>query len=131
LVAVAALVGVAGLLFWLDVGGLRTRLRGTPDTHKEGAAPSAMPVNARRSVAVVGFKNLSGRTEAAWLSTALSEMLTSELDTGERLRTVPGENIEQMKINLALPDAESYSKETLNRIHKTLGTDEVVLGSYL
>jgi serine/threonine protein kinase/Tfp pilus assembly protein PilF len=130
-VSVAALVGLAGLLFWLNVGGLRTRLLGPPNVHNETASPSATVVNARRSVAVVGFKNLSGRTEEAWLSTALSEMLTTELDTGERLRTVPGENIEQMKINLALPDAESYSQDTLSRIHKTLGTDEVVLGSYL
>ncbi len=131
LVFVAALVAVAGLLFWLNVGGLRTKVFGPSIVINEAVAPSAMRVNARRSVAVVGFKNLSGRAEETWLSTALSEMLTTELDTGERLRTVPGENIEQMKINLALPDAESYSKETLGRIHKTLGTDEVVLGSYL
>jgi serine/threonine protein kinase/tetratricopeptide (TPR) repeat protein/TolB-like protein len=125
------LVVLAGLLFWLNVGGIRTRLLGPANVRNEAAASASAAVNARRSVAVVGFKNLSGRTEEAWLSTALSEMLTTELDTGERLRTVPGENIEQMKINLALPDAESYSKETLGRIHKTLGTDEVVLGSYL
>ena len=36
-----------------------------------------------------------------------------------------------MKINLALPDADSYGKETLSKIRKNLGTDEVVLGSYL
>jgi eukaryotic-like serine/threonine-protein kinase len=129
--SMVALVVLAGLLFWLNVGGVRTRRMSPGVARNEAPVPSTMPVNARRSVAVVGFKNLSGRTEEAWLSTALSEMLTTELDTGERLRTVPGENIEQMKINLALPDAESYGKETLDRIHKTLGTDEVVLGSYL
>lgn len=36
-----------------------------------------------------------------------------------------------MKISLALPDADSYGKETLWKIRKNLGTDEVVLGSYL
>jgi serine/threonine protein kinase len=42
----------------------------------------------RQSVAVLGFKNLSGRPETAWLSTALSEMLTTELSLGGKLRTI-------------------------------------------
>jgi tetratricopeptide (TPR) repeat protein/tRNA A-37 threonylcarbamoyl transferase component Bud32 len=103
---------------------------------QEGARPAvaglpAAPVKARRSVAVLGFKNLSGRAEASWLSTALSEMLTTELAAGEKIRTIPGENVAQMKINLSLSDADSYSKETLARIRTNLGADLVVLGSYL
>ena len=90
----------------------------------------AAPVKARRSVAVLGFKNLSGRAETSWLSTALSEMLTTELAAGEKVRTIPGENIAQMKINLSLADADSYSKETLARIRKNLGADLLVVGSY-
>jgi eukaryotic-like serine/threonine-protein kinase len=92
---------------------------------------TASAIHARHSVAVLGFKNLSGKPEVAWLSTAFSEMLTTELAAGGRLRTVPGESISQMKINLALPDADSYGKETLSKIRQNLGTDEVVLGSYL
>jgi tetratricopeptide (TPR) repeat protein/tRNA A-37 threonylcarbamoyl transferase component Bud32 len=103
---------------------------------QEGARPTTAalpvaPVKVRRSVAVLGFKNLSGRAEASWLSTALSEMLTTELAAGEKLRTIPGENIAQVKINLSLADADSYSKETLARIRTNLGADLVVLGSYL
>jgi serine/threonine protein kinase len=48
-------------------------------------------IHARCSVAVLGFKNLSGKPEVAWLSTAFSEMLTTELAAGGKLRTVPGE----------------------------------------
>src|SRR5439155_21262810 len=44
---------------------------------------------------------------------------------------IPGENISQMKISLALPDAESYGRQTLTRIRKSLDSDEIVLGSYL
>ncbi|MBZ5600039.1 MAG: tetratricopeptide repeat protein [Acidobacteriia bacterium] len=88
-------------------------------------------VHARRSVAVLGFENLSGRPDKAWLSTALSEMLTTELAAGEQLRTVPGENVAQMKINLALPDADSYGRDTLAKIHNNLNADDVVLGSYI
>lgn len=87
--------------------------------------------HSRRVVAVLGFKNLSGRPDEAWLSTALSEMLSTELSAGDQLRTVPGENVAQMRINLSLADADSYGKETLNRIRKNLDADDVVLGSYV
>lgn len=87
-------------------------------------------VTGRRSVAVLGFKNL-GSPEAAWLSTALAEELTTELSAGEQLRTIPGENVAQMKINLSLSDAESYSPETLTRVRNQLAADDLVLGSYL
>src|SRR3984893_11993393 len=88
-------------------------------------------IKSRRAVAVLGFKTLAGKPELAWFSTALSEMLTTELTAGEQVRTVPGESVAQMKISLALPEADSYSKETLAKIRQNLATDEVVLGSYV
>lgn len=95
---------------------------------KEQSAPTA---HRRHTVAVLGFKNLSGRSEQSWLSTAISEMLTTELSQGNQLRTIPGESVAQMKLNLSLPDADSFSRKTLNRIRQNLGSDDVVLGSYL
>ena len=92
---------------------------------------ASAPVNRRRTIAVLGFKNLSGKPDQDWLSTALSEMLTTELSQGDQLRTIPGESIAQTKLSLSLPDADSYGRETLNRIRENLGTDDVVLGSYL
>jgi eukaryotic-like serine/threonine-protein kinase len=89
------------------------------------------PVKGRRSVAVLGFKNLSGKPESAWLSTALAEMLTTELAAGEKLRTIPGENIARMKIDLSLPETDSLAQDTLGNIYRNLGSDLVVLGSYL
>ena len=88
-------------------------------------------VNIRPSIAVLGFKNLSGRKQSAWISTALSEMLNTELAAGEKLRTVPGENIARMKTDLVLADSESYSPDTLQRIRTNIGADYVVVGSYL
>jgi tetratricopeptide (TPR) repeat protein/TolB-like protein len=92
--------------------------------------PAAAALKARRSVAVLGFRDLSGRPEDAWLSTALAEMLSTELAAGEKLRLVPGEDVARTKLDLLLPDAESFSKDTLARVHNSLGTDLVVLGSY-
>jgi serine/threonine protein kinase/predicted negative regulator of RcsB-dependent stress response len=92
---------------------------------------ASSPVNRRRTIAVLGFQNLSGKPDQSWLSTALSEMLTTELSQGDRLRTIPGESVAQMKLSLSLPDADSYGRETLNRIRQNLGSDDVVLGSYV
>ena len=117
LVALAVTAGVAfGIARWrgFGLGGLR--------------APA---VPARRSVAVLGFRNLSGNAESAWLSTALAEMLTTELAAGGRLRTIPGENVGRMKMELSLVDTESLAKDTLARVGRNLGTDMVLLGSYV
>jgi|HubBroStandDraft_1064217.scaffolds.fasta_scaffold01453_5 tetratricopeptide (TPR) repeat protein len=85
----------------------------------------------RPSIAVLNFKNLSGQPDKTWLAAALPEMLTTELAAGEKLRTVSGEDVARTKIDLALPDADSYAPRTLARIRKNLNADYVVLGSYL
>ncbi len=87
-------------------------------------------VKQRRSVAVLGFQNLSGRPEDDWRSKALSTYLNTELAAGDKLLTVPAERISQMKNDLALKDADGYSPATLARIRKNLNVDDVVVGSY-
>jgi TolB-like protein len=85
----------------------------------------------RTSVAVWGFKNLSGKVEQNWLSVALSDMLTAELSAGDKLKTIPGETVARTKADLKLPESESLSAETLAGIYQRLGSNLVVLGSYL
>jgi DNA-binding winged helix-turn-helix (wHTH) protein/tetratricopeptide (TPR) repeat protein/TolB-like protein len=119
-------------------------LRSGPDPQSPAspAEPSAVPAAGpsslaaaarppRRSVAVLGFRNLSGRTEAAWLSTALAEMFTVELGVGEQLQTISGEAVARARMDLALEDVENLSPTTLARIRTILGCDVVLLGSYL
>ena len=103
---------------------------GTWQARKIWKHPST-EVNARPSIAILGFKNLSNSSEAAWLSTAFSEILTSELAAGEKLRTVPGETVARTKIDLGLLEAESLDSATAQRLRKNLDIDFVVLGSYL
>jgi len=88
-------------------------------------------IRSRPSVAVLNFKNLSAQQDKTWLAAALPEMLTTELAAGEQLRTVSGEDVARTKIDLALPDTDSYAPRTLSRIRKNLNADYVVLGSYL
>ena len=85
----------------------------------------------RRSVAVLGFRNLSGRSEDTWLSTAISELLTTELAAGEQLRTVPGESVARVKLDLGIAESETLSPDTLKHLRKNLSTDWVVAGSFL
>jgi tetratricopeptide (TPR) repeat protein len=80
---------------------------------------------------VLGFKNLTGEAEASWLSTALAEMLTTELAAGEKLRVIPGESVARMSVDLSLPDASSFGSDTLARIRNYVGADVIVYGSYV
>jgi len=97
--------------------------------HLHHATP--VEITVRPSVAVLGFKNLSGRPDTAWVSTALSEMLTTELAAGENLLTISGENVARVKTDLSLPEQDTLAPDTLVRVHKNLGSDFVVMGSYL
>jgi len=92
---------------------------------------STLHVRIRPSVAILGFKNLSSRSDTVWISTALSEMLTAELAAGEQLRTVPDETVARTKIDLGLSDVESLPPDTLTRVRKNLVSDFIILGSYL
>jgi tetratricopeptide (TPR) repeat protein/DNA-binding winged helix-turn-helix (wHTH) protein len=117
--AVAAVTAIVAVLGYLQIRQFAL--------HSVSSAAS----HTRRSVAVLGFKNLSGDAQEAWLSTALSDWLMTELTAGEQLRAIPAEGVARMKMELALPDVDSLGRETLGRIRKNLGTDYVVVGSYV
>ncbi len=85
----------------------------------------------RPAVAVLGFRNLSGNPDAAWLSTALAETVAMELGSSGRLRTVPGDRVARARADLGLPAGGPLGEETLARIRHRLGADLVVSGSYL
>ncbi|MDQ1346700.1 MAG: eukaryotic-like serine/threonine-protein kinase, partial [Acidobacteriota bacterium] len=129
-VAVLLALGIAALLWWL-LPGWRARsaqvLRPAGDSVAPALAPSAAP---RRAIAVLGFANATGRPEAQWLSSALSEMLTSELAASDSLRAVPGEVVVQARQDLQLELSSSLGAETLQRLRRILGADLVLLGSF-
>ncbi len=100
----------------------------TPSADTAPAGPSG---KGRPAIAVLGFTGLSSEPAQGWISTALSEWLTSELSAGEVLRGVPGEAAARAVQELGLAPSRGYSKETLERIHRRLDADYVVSGSYL
>jgi eukaryotic-like serine/threonine-protein kinase len=85
----------------------------------------------RRSLAVLGFGNLSGLPEVAWISTALCEMLGAELAAAERLHLAPAASVARMRLELGLELEDRPRKEALRCVRRNLGCELVVLGSFL
>ena len=122
-IAVAAVAGV----FWYRA----VRPFHIADRTAAVAPISVAPLKPRHSVAVLGFKNLSGRTEDEWLSAALAEMLTTELSSGGQLRVVASEDVHHIKSDLKLEGEQTLANTTLNQIRSRTGADIVVSGSYV
>jgi eukaryotic-like serine/threonine-protein kinase len=90
---------------------------------------AARPVVPRRSVAVLGFRNLPGHPDDDWLTTAFSEMLNTELAAGGRLRLVSEEDVSRAKRDLRIEEADTLAKSTLASLRINPGADIVVVGS--
>ncbi len=91
---------------------------------------SAAPVPMRRSLAVLGFHNTSGRAGDAWLGTAFSEMLSTELGAGDRLRLVSGEDVANLRLSAPWSASDTLDRASTSRIGASLSSDLLVLGSY-
>jgi len=110
---------VAVLLISLSVPIFESRLH-----NQQGA------LKPRPRIAVLGFKNTSAGQDTAWISTALSIFLTARLSAGDKLDTIPEEDIARMKTDLTLSDSDRLSNATLAKIRSRFGADLVILGSY-
>ena len=106
----------------------RSSHRQSASTAEAKSSPSAPQI--RRSVAVLGFRNLPGRKDDDWLSLALTEMIGTELAEGGQLRVLSDEDVARVKRELPLGDGETLAKPTLERLRKNPGADVVVVGSY-
>jgi eukaryotic-like serine/threonine-protein kinase len=93
--------------------------------------PAAATVRAlRKSIAVLGFYNLSGKSDDQWLAPAFSEMLSTELAAGEKLRLVPAEDVANLRLSSPWSQTDTLGQETTARIRTALNSDVLVLGSY-
>ena len=121
----------SGLGLLLVAAGLFFRFHSKPSyLSPKPQASVAAQVRLRRSVAVLGFRNLPGRHEDDWLSPVFSEMLDTELGTRGDLRMVSGEDIARVKHDLPPTGEGTLAKATLERLRQNPGADVVVLGSY-
>jgi eukaryotic-like serine/threonine-protein kinase len=123
-----AVVVLTGLIATAAVWTLSQRSESSAGGGPAGGAGGITP---RRTVAVLGFRNLSQSTDADWLSAAFAEMLTTELAAGETLRAVPGDEVARMRLELGPAVADAHGLEPLSRIRALLGADYVIGGAYL
>jgi len=91
---------------------------------------SVPPVKLRRSVAVLGFKNLSAHDDERWISTALAEWLRTDLSAGGQLRVISADSLARMQIEHSLRDADNLNRQVLAQIGKNVAANFVVVGSY-
>jgi DNA-binding winged helix-turn-helix (wHTH) protein/tetratricopeptide (TPR) repeat protein len=104
--------------------------------HKANNNPPPVPtgvrtsVTPRRIVAVLEFQNVSRHPTDDWLSTAIAEMMTTELGAGEKLNLVPAEDVSRMKRELHLANSSNLARETAVIAAKNLKADMLVLGSF-
>jgi eukaryotic-like serine/threonine-protein kinase len=94
------------------------------------AKSSAGSPQIRKSIAVLGFRNLPGRQDEDWLSQAFTEMVSTELAAGGALRVVPDEDVARVKREFPIGNGETLARSTLERLRTNPGADVIVVGSY-
>ncbi|MEO7419407.1 MAG: transcriptional regulator, partial [Thermoanaerobaculia bacterium] len=92
--------GVVALLVTVTTAHIVQHLGPSPP--KSQAGPVAGAESVRQAIAVLEFKSLSPDTDTRWLQTAFSEMLTTELAAGGKMRVIRGERVAQAVRSLAL-----------------------------
>jgi eukaryotic-like serine/threonine-protein kinase len=96
-----------------------------------GASATASQAHAARpSVAVVGFRNLSQRPSDEWLSTAMAEMLTTELAGDGQVRVLPPERVAVAERDLGTSATAALTADAIERLRTTLATDYIVVGTF-
>jgi eukaryotic-like serine/threonine-protein kinase len=106
---------------------LRSRTKRT-----DAAAPEVTRASPplRKSVAILGFRNLPGRHDDDWISQAFTEMLSTELASGGQVRIVSDEDVARAKREVPIGEQDTLAKSTLQKLATNPGADVVLLGAY-
>jgi TolB-like protein len=86
---------------------------------------------AQKLAAVLDLKGSAGAPDAAWVSTAVGELVAAELHAAGGPQIVPGQDVARMERELRLAAAEELTPEALRRVRDNLRADFVVSGSYV
>lgn len=85
----------------------------------------------RKSIAVLHVRDLSKASSEAWLQTALSEMLTSELTSSGKLHAIPAEDVARWRSDLGSRSEGARHADLIRLARNSFGADTFVLGSYV
>jgi DNA-binding winged helix-turn-helix (wHTH) protein/tetratricopeptide (TPR) repeat protein len=127
----AAGLGIAVLAVIAAMAAAFLWFHGHQPAPRQESLPRVSAATRRPSIAVLGFRNLSGNEQVGWLAPALAEMLSNELGASERVRLISGEAVAQARQSLGLPYTDSLDTGSLHRLQQLLGAERAVLGSYV
>ena len=104
-------------------------------SHREAAAPAAAvgrgAAAAPPILAVLGFTNLTGAADAAWLGSTLAEIVPFELLESARLRRLPDADVARARRDLGPAAAsEELAPAALARLRRALNVDLVLVGGF-
>ena len=111
------------------IGGIIVFLSGRE--HRVSQASALKKVSFHSSIAILGFKNLSSNGAADWLSTAIAQMVATELARGGKIRVIPEDAVARAKSELGIKAGGGYSRSSLRALRNNLDSDYAVDGSYL
>jgi tetratricopeptide (TPR) repeat protein len=80
---------------------------------------------------MVGFKDLQHQDSDTWVAAALTEMLGTELSSGESVQVVEDDLVRDALKGLNRDGTGDYSPDVLVRLGEHLGADYILSGSYL
>jgi eukaryotic-like serine/threonine-protein kinase len=127
---ISLLYAAPSLAVFIALGALWMHWSGVRSTAIASTNSIPATVSMRSSVAVLGFQNLSNASNDAWLGTALAEMLSTELASGEKLRLVSAEDVANLRNYSPWAKTDTLDRSTTSRIGTALDSDLLVLGSY-
>jgi DNA-binding winged helix-turn-helix (wHTH) protein/tetratricopeptide (TPR) repeat protein/TolB-like protein len=97
-------------------------------THRIALRPAEA---GERTIAIMGFGNLSQNPKDAWLGPALSAMISTELGVSERLRMIPQELVRDARRGVDDPGTAGFGPDALERLRTRLDADYLLTGTYL
>ncbi|MEA2561225.1 MAG: hypothetical protein QOH06_2729 [Acidobacteriota bacterium] len=127
--ALRIVTGLLVLVLLLGLSWSLSRLARGPLAPSEDLGRIAPP--RRPSVAVLGFRDLALSPERRWIGTALTEMLTTELDAGDGVRVVSRKKVDRARQFVDIEASGDLAGGSLPRIRSIVGADRVVVGTYL
>ena len=117
----------AGALLLLVVGWMV--MRGGTESGAGGAGTEA-GADAKPSVAVLYFDNLTGDEDMNWLRTGLADMLVTDLSQLSNVRVVGTDRVYQILKDLDMLDESITSAETVQEVADQADVKTVLLGSF-
>jgi len=120
--AAAAAVAVLGLGYFL-----LPRPSGTLDAP---TAPVVAVADAKPSLAVLYFENLSGDQDLNWLRTGLTDMLVTDLAQSPNIRVLGTDRLHQILEDIGAADDEMTSSDVVEAVAEQGNVDNVLLGSF-